>query len=50
MHRIERLMAEPALKARAKRRALPKDHGERSAIADNVLDRHNRQQPKATTG
>ena len=39
LHRIERLMREQALRARPRRRGLPKDHGERSAIADNVLDR-----------
>lgn len=39
LHRIERLMREQALRARPRRRGLPKDRGERSAIADNVLDR-----------
>ena len=39
LHRIERLMRLQALRARPKRRGLPKDRGERSAIADNVLDR-----------
>jgi putative transposase len=39
LHRIERLMRAQALRARPRRRGLPKDHGERSAIADNVLDR-----------
>ena len=39
LHRIERLMREHALRARPRRRGLPKDHGERSAIAANVLDR-----------
>ena len=39
LHRIERLMREHALRARPRRRGLPKDHGQRSAIADNVLDR-----------
>ncbi len=39
LHRIERLMREQALRARPRRRGLPKDHGERSAIAANVLDR-----------
>ena len=39
LHRIERLMREQALRARPRRRGLPKDLGERSAIADNVLDR-----------
>lgn len=32
-------MREQALRARPRRRGLPKDHGERSAIADNLLDR-----------
>ena len=39
LHRIERLMRQQALRARPRRRGLPKDRGERSAIADNVLDR-----------
>lgn len=39
LHRIERLMQVQALRARPRRRGLPKDHGQRSAIADNVLDR-----------
>ncbi len=39
LHRIERLMRLQALRARPKRRGLPKDRGERGAIADNVLDR-----------
>jgi putative transposase len=39
LHRIERLMREQALRARPRRRGLPQDRGERSAIADNVLDR-----------
>lgn len=39
LHRIERLMRLQALRARPKRRGLPKDRGERSAIANNVLDR-----------
>lgn len=39
LHRIERLMREQALRARPRRRGLPQDHGERSAIADNLLDR-----------
>lgn len=39
LHRIERLMRLQALRARPKRRGLPKDRGERRAIADNVLDR-----------
>lgn len=39
LHRIERLMRLHGLKARPRRRELPKDVGERSVIADNVLDR-----------
>ena len=39
LHRIERLMREQALRARPKRRGLPKDRGERSVVADNVLER-----------
>lgn len=39
LHRIERLMREQALRARPRRRGLPHDRGQRSAIADNVLDR-----------
>ena len=39
LHRIERLMRLLALRARPRRRGLPKDRGERSSIADNVLDR-----------
>ena len=39
LHRIERLMREQALRARPRRRGLPKDKGERSAVAENVLNR-----------
>ena len=39
LHLIEKLMQRQALRARPRRRGLPKDAGERSAIADNVLDR-----------
>ena len=39
LHRIERLMREQALRARPRRRGLPKDRGERSAIAENILER-----------
>jgi putative transposase len=41
LHRIERLMRQQALRARPRRRSLPKDNGERStnAIAPNVLAR-----------
>lgn len=39
LHRIERLMRTQALRARPRRRGLPKDHGQRSVIAPNLLDR-----------
>lgn len=41
LHRIERLMRQQALRARPRRRSIPKDKGERStnAIAPNVLAR-----------
>ena len=39
LHRVERLMRLHALKARPRRRGLPKDEGQRSVIAGNVLDR-----------
>jgi putative transposase len=39
LHHVERLMRLNGLRARPKRRGLPKDNGERSIIADNVLDR-----------
>ena len=39
LHRVERLMRAQGLRARPRRRGLPKDQGERSAIAGNVLDR-----------
>jgi putative transposase len=41
LHRIERLMRAQALRARPRRRGLPRDEGERlvRAIAPNVLDR-----------
>lgn len=39
LHRIERLMRAQGLRARPRRRGLPKDHGDRSVIASNVLDR-----------
>ena len=38
-HRIERLMREQDLRARARRRWLPKDDGDHSVITGNVLDR-----------
>lgn len=39
LHRIERLMRQNALRARPKRRGKPKDDGQGSVIADNILDR-----------
>lgn len=39
LHRVERLMQVQGLRARPRRRGLPKDQGERSVIASNVLDR-----------
>jgi putative transposase len=39
LHRIVRLIRQNALKARPKRRGKPEDDGERSVIADNILDR-----------
>ena len=39
LHKIERLMRDQGLRARPRRRGLPKDQGERSVIAGNVLDR-----------
>jgi len=39
LHRIERLMRQNAMGARPRRRRTPKDDGERSVIADNILDR-----------
>lgn len=39
LHRVERLMQGLGLRARPRRRGLPKDEGARSEIADNVLDR-----------
>jgi putative transposase len=39
LHRIERLMRMQALRARPRRRGLPADRGERSVLADNLLDR-----------
>jgi putative transposase len=39
LHRIERLMKMQALRARPRRRGLPKDDGQRSVIARNWLDR-----------
>ncbi len=41
LHKIERLMRANALRARPRRRGLPKDEGQRlvNAVAPNVLDR-----------
>tara|TARA_B100000678_G_C18208490_1_gene502370 strand:- start:377 stop:763 length:387 start_codon:yes stop_codon:yes gene_type:complete len=39
LHKIERLMREQGLRARPRRRGLPKDQGEPFFIAGNVLDR-----------
>jgi putative transposase len=39
LHKIERLMRVQGLRARPRRRGLPKDQGERAIIAGNVLDR-----------
>ena len=39
-HRIDRLMRRNAVRARPKRRGKPKDDGERSVVADNILDRN----------
>ena len=39
LHRIERLMRENALRARPRRRGLPKDDGGRSVVSPNILDR-----------
>jgi putative transposase len=39
LHRIERLMRAQALRARPRRRGLPKDDGQRSMIAPNTPDR-----------
>lgn len=39
LHLVETLMQRQALRARPRRRGLPKDVGQRSVIADNVLDR-----------
>jgi len=39
LHRVKRLIGPQALRARPRRRQLPKDAGTRSIIAPNVLDR-----------
>jgi putative transposase len=39
LHRIERLMRQEGLRARPRRRGLPKDGGQRHAVSPNILDR-----------
>jgi putative transposase len=39
LHRIERLMRQAGLRARPRRRGLPKDGGQRHAVWPNILDR-----------
>ncbi len=39
LHRVERIMRERGLRARPRRRGLPKDVGVRAAASDNLLDR-----------
>jgi putative transposase len=39
LHLVEKLMQQQALRARPRRRGLPKDDGQRSEIADNLLER-----------
>jgi putative transposase len=39
LHRVERLMRENGLRARPRRRGLPKDTVHRAAVSDNLLDR-----------
>jgi putative transposase len=39
LHRVERLMRENGLRARRRRRGLPKDTGARAVMSDNLLDR-----------
>ncbi|MCR6670728.1 IS3 family transposase [Devosia ginsengisoli] len=39
LHRIERLMRQEGLRARPRRRGLPKDGGQRHAASPNILDR-----------
>ena len=39
LHRIERLMRQEGLRARPRRRGLPKDAGQRRVISPNILDR-----------
>ena len=39
LHRVERIMREHGLRARPRRRGLPKDVGVRAAASDNLLDR-----------
>ena len=40
LHRIERLMRQEGLRARPRRRGVPKDAGQRHAISPNILDRN----------
>ncbi|ESW94797.1 hypothetical protein X769_31875 [Mesorhizobium sp. LSJC268A00] len=39
LHPVERLMRESGLRARPRRRGLPKDTGERAAVSGTLLDR-----------
>ena len=39
LHRIERLMRQEGLRARPRRRGLPKDAGQRHGVSPNILDR-----------
>jgi putative transposase len=39
LHRVEKLMRQNGLRARPRRRRLPKDTGERAVVSDNILDR-----------
>ena len=39
LHRIERLMRQEGLRARPRRRGLPKDGGQRHTVSPNILDR-----------
>lgn len=39
IHRVERLMRDSAMRVRPRRRGKPKGDGDRSVIADNILDR-----------
>ncbi len=50
LHRVERLMRTNALRARPRRRGLPKDGGERSVIMPNVLTANLRGQAEPEMG